>query len=67
MRHKLSVSSTDTAHTRSNAAGRAAHTGRAGDQALTQEARASLAALRQYRGTLPEGFKFDRAAANERG
>lgn len=31
------------------------------------DARELLARLRKYRGRLPEGFKFDRLDANERG
>lgn len=42
----------------------------AGDQAFEVQRKASnqevLARLRQYRGTLPADFKFDRLEANER-
>jgi antitoxin MazE len=40
---------------------RALEIGRAPDR------RALLARLRKYRGRLPEGFRFDRLEANERG
>jgi len=43
------------------AGARALEIGRAPDR------RALLARLRKYRGRLPEGFRFDRLEANERG